>query len=102
MVVGAGGGYSLSHTASTLGPEFEGTLTADFPPYADAVPGVRDVEAAYEKKYGAKPRSGHSLANYVGARLFFDALGRAGSLEKEKVREAVLATDLPSGTEANG
>ena len=105
MVIGAGGGYSLSDTASAAGPEFEGTVDVDFPPYAGseaAAPGAREVAGAYEKKYGAKPRSGHSLANYVGAKLFLDAVERAGALDKDRVRAAVLAADLPVGATANG
>lgn len=105
MVVGSGGGYALSDTASTIGPDFEGTLNVDFPPYATdpaVAPGLRDVEAAYEKKYGAKPRSGHSLANYVGAKLFLDALAHAGSADKDKLREAVLALNVNLHATANG
>lgn len=105
MIVGAGGGYSLSDTAAAIGPDFEGTANVDFTPYAvneRAAPGVHEVEAAYAKKYGAKPRSGHSLANYVGAKLFLDAIQRAGAFDKDKVREAVLATDVAEGTTATG
>ena len=105
MVVGAGGGYSLTDTANAIGADFEGTTNVDFPPYAvneQAAPGVGAVQAAYEKKYGTKPRSGHSLANYMGATLFLDAIQRAGSLDKDKLRSAVLATDLPWGSTVTG
>ncbi len=105
MIVGAGGGYSLSDTATAIGPDFMGTVNVDFTPYQvnpRAAPGVREVEAAYEKKYGAKPRSGHSLANYMGGKLFFEIVQRAGSLDKDKVRAAVLATDVPVGATATG
>ncbi len=105
MVVGAGGGYAITDTASAVGAAFDGTLNVGFPPYATnqgVAPGLRTVEAAYERKYGAKPRSGHSLANYVGARMFLDALSRAGSLDKDKVRDAVQGIDVPLGQMANG
>lgn len=105
MVVGAGGGHSLQDTANAIGADYEGVLNADFTPFAvneAAAPGARDVQAAYEKRYGTKPRSGHSLANYTGARLFLDLIQRAGSLDKDKLREAVLAADVPSGAAANG
>jgi branched-chain amino acid transport system substrate-binding protein len=105
MVIGAGGGYALSDTAATVGADFEGTLDVDFTPYAvnpAVAPGVEEVEATYQRKYGAKPRSGHSLANYMGARLFLDAIARAGAFDKEKIRAAVLATDLPAGTTVTG
>jgi len=113
MVVGAGGGYSLTDTANAGGSDFEGAMDVDFTPYdvnPAAAPGVREVEGAYEKKYGAKPRSGHSLANFMGARLFLDAIARAGivdvpragALDKDKIRAAVLATDVPVGATATG
>lgn len=105
MVVGAGGGYAITDTATAVGATFDGTLNVGFPPYAtnpDVAPGLREVESAYERKYGAKPRSGHSLANYVGAKMFMDALARAGSLDKEKVRDAVQGIDVALGQTANG
>lgn len=105
MVVGCGGGYAMTDTAATIGAEFDGTLNVGFPPYATApgvAPGLSAVETAYERKYGAKPRSGHSLANYVGATLFLDAMARAGSLDKDKIRAAVLATNVAMDQTANG
>lgn len=105
MVVGAGGGYALSDTATTIGADFEGTLNVGFPPYSlnpAIAPGLHDVEAAYERRYGGKPRSGHSLASYIGARVFLEALARAGSTDKEKVRDAVHATDIERGKTSNG
>jgi branched-chain amino acid transport system substrate-binding protein len=105
MVVGAGGGMALQDTANAVGPDFEGAVCVGFTPYAvnvAAAPGAQSVQAYYERKYGTKPRSGHSLANYVGARLFLDAIGRAGSLDKDKLRATILATDVADGTTANG
>ena len=105
MIVGAGGGHSLQDTANAIGADCEGMLDADFTQYAvnaAAAPGAHDVRAAYEKRYGTKPRSGHSLANYTGARLFLDAMERASSLDKDKLRAAVLATDLSPGATAAG
>lgn len=104
MVIGTGGGYALVDTATTIGPDFDGTLNVGFPPYGinpEVAPGLRDIGSAYERKYGTKPRSGHSLANYVGAKLFLDALMRAGSLDKDKVRDAVQASDVPLERTAN-
>lgn len=105
MIVGAGGGYSLQDTANAVGADYEGLLNTDFTQFAvneAAAPGARDVQAAYAKRYGTKPRSGHSLANYTGGKLFLDVIQRAGSLDKDKLREAVLATDILSGATANG
>ena len=105
MVIGSGAGYSLTDTARSVGPEFEGTLDVDFPQFAVAeavAPGVAAFVELYKKRYGSDPRSGHSLANYVGARLVLEALQRAGGLERDKVRAALLATDVAEGTTATG
>lgn len=105
MVVGSGGGYSLRDTAGAVGADFEGTVNVDFTQYAvneRAAPGVNQVLAAYEKKHATKPRSGHSLANYMGAKVFMDVIERAGGTDKDRIRAAVLATDVPAGSTATG
>ncbi|MDB5373580.1 MAG: amino acid-binding protein [Belnapia sp.] len=105
MVIGAGAGYSMTDTARSIGPEFDGTLDVDFTPFAvkdQLAPGVQGVAELYRKRYGSEPRSGHSLAGYVGARLVLDALQRAGSLERERIRAALLATDVAEGSTATG
>jgi branched-chain amino acid transport system substrate-binding protein len=105
MVIGAGAGYSLSDTARAIGPDFDGTMNVAFTPLAvneRVAPGAAAFAELYQRRYGSEPRSGHSLANYVGAQFGFDALQRAGSAEKDKLRAAVLATDIPEGTTANG
>jgi branched-chain amino acid transport system substrate-binding protein len=101
MVIGAGGGYSLNDTARALGADFNGAMNVDVTQYriSDIVaPGVSEVAAAYQRKYGAPPRSGHSLICFAGARVFFDAVQRAGTLDTDKLRPALLATDAPNGS----
>lgn len=97
MVLGAGAGYALVDTAQALRGDLEGVMTAGFPPYAS--PGRAGAEArllaeAYRAKYGHDPRSGHSLANNAGARIFLEALQRAGSLDRDRIRAAILALDI--------
>lgn len=105
MVIGTGAGYSLTDTARSLGPEFDGTLDIDFTQFAvqeAAAPGIPAFIDLYKRRYGSDPRSGHSLANYVGARLVLEAMQRAGGLERDKLRAALLATDVAEGTTATG
>jgi branched-chain amino acid transport system substrate-binding protein len=105
MVIGSGAGYSLSDTARSIGPDFEGTLDVDFTQFEvnEAVaPSVRPFVELYKRRYGSDPRSGHSLANYVGARLVLDALQRAGAMDRDKIRAALLASDVAEGTTATG
>jgi branched-chain amino acid transport system substrate-binding protein len=105
MIIGAAGDYALGDTMQVVGASFQGTMNADVTQYRvnpALAPGVAAVAAAYRSKYGAPPRSGQSLASYVGAKLFYDAIARAGSTDKDKIRAAVLATDVPPGGTAAG
>ena len=105
-VIGAGGGYSLQETINAVGPDnMHGVFNIDFTQYLTneaGAPGIKAFVEAYKKKYGSDPRSGHSLANFSGANIFFDAIHRAGSLDKDKIRAAVLSTDVPVGTTPTG
>ncbi|WP_458097301.1 ABC transporter substrate-binding protein [Roseomonas sp. WA12] len=105
MVIGMGGGYSLTDTARALGPSIEGVMNIDLAGLAiaeRAAPGNAAFAEAYKRRYGADPRSGHSLANHFGARIALDAIQRAGSTEKDRLRAAVLATDIADGTSPTG
>ena len=99
-MIGAGGGYSLA-----LGTAMDGAYDVDFPQSTmdeKGAPGLRAFNAAYEKQHGCVPRSGHSLANYVGAKAFLDILASANSSDKDKIRAAVLAYKKPRGSTAAG
>ena len=75
------------------------------PPVAvreQAAPGAAPFAEAYRRRYGSAPRSGHSLACYAGARLALEAMQAAGGAERERLRAALLALDLPAGALANG
>jgi branched-chain amino acid transport system substrate-binding protein len=105
MVIGTAGTYGLAETARSLGDGFRGAMSADLTPFEvneRYAPGARAFWDAYLRRYGAEPRSGHGLAAHVGTRLFLDALQRAGGVEKERVRAAVLATDVAAGTTPTG
>jgi len=105
-VIGAGGGYSLKDTARAVGAEtIEGALNVDFTQYKtnpQAAVGLDKFVEAYRKKYGTEPRSGHSLANYFGANVFFDAMEKAKSLDGDAIRASVLATEKPPFQSATG
>jgi branched-chain amino acid transport system substrate-binding protein len=105
-VIGAGGGYSLRDTMAAVGPEnMEGALDVDFTQYRTnpkAAPGIEQFVTKYKAKYGTDPRSGHSLANYMGAKVFFDAIAASKDLTADNIRAQVLKVDLPVGSTATG
>jgi len=105
-MIGAGGGYSLRDTMLAIGAEnMEGALNVDFTQYRTnpkAAPGVDEFVKKYQAKYGTAPRSGHSLANYMGALVFLDAMEKAPDLKATSIRTAVMAVDIPVGGTATG
>ncbi len=104
-VIGGGGGHSLIDTAQAVGAPMEGVYDVDFPQITmnpAGAPGLGEFVAAYQKKFSSAPRSGHSLANYVGAKAMLEVLARAKSSDKDKIREAALAYRVPTGSTAAG
>jgi len=92
LLVGMGGGHAVADTARAAGAGHDGTLVIDVPP---SLPGNPFTDA-YRRRYGAAPRSGHSLAAFSLARPVLDAL--AGP----DLRLGMAAVDLPLGILANG
>ena len=73
-------------TMRAVGPDFDGTMNVDFTQFEvneRMAPGAKQFAEAYRRRYGSDPRSGHSLANYGGARICLDAVQRAGGVEAE-------------------
>lgn len=55
-------------------------------------PLVRQFVAAYQKAYGQPPENAFAALGYDTLRLITDALERAGSIDRAKLREALAAT----------
>ncbi len=54
-----------------------------------AYPGAREFAERYEKEFGHEP-SYHSAAGYAGCLIFAEAVKRAGGLDADRVRKALL------------
>jgi branched-chain amino acid transport system substrate-binding protein len=105
VVIGAGGGYSLADTAKAVGSDMNGVFDLDFPQASinpAGAPGLEKFLQEYRSTYKGDPQSGHSLANYVGAKAFLEIMANAKSTDKDKIRAAVLAYKKPAGETANG
>ncbi|MFL1461082.1 ABC transporter substrate-binding protein [Roseococcus sp. DSY-14] len=98
ILLGLGAAWSLMEMARA--PGIEGVLVADAPPIASAeafAPGARPFAEVYQRRWGAAPRSGLSLAAMGAARAVLAAPGERGAL-----RAALAALDLPEGALPNG
>lgn len=105
-IMGTGGGHSLQSFAEALGEEADGVFNVDFTQYAinlDFTPGLNAFYALYKKTFNEEPRSGHSLANYMGANVVFDLIEKTGgSLDPETIRKAAMKLDISPGSTATG
>ena len=105
-IIGGGGGYSMQPTADAVGHDvIDGVLDVDFTQYSvntSYTPGLEEFVEAYQKKYGSAPRSGHSLNNYVGAKVILEALDKASGFEPDTIVEAVKSIDIEAGVTAAG
>jgi branched-chain amino acid transport system substrate-binding protein len=55
----------------------------------DSTPGVKKFFTGYKKEYGTVPENAFAALGYDGLGLVADAIGRAGSVEPDKIREAL-------------
>jgi branched-chain amino acid transport system substrate-binding protein len=63
-------------------------------PIARQYPGAREFVDAYRKEFPGADLSYHSASGYGACQILVEAVKRAGSLDGEKVREAILKIDL--------
>jgi branched-chain amino acid transport system substrate-binding protein len=62
-------------------------------PIARQYPGAREFVKSYKREFPGADSSYHAAAGYGGCEILVEAIGRAGSLEGEKLREAILKID---------
>jgi len=72
-----------------LGKEAEFVYSGSFWETRLPYPGNRDFVTAYEKEFNRAPAV-QSAAGYAGCQLFVEAVRRTGSLDSDKLREALL------------
>jgi len=79
--------------SKNLGKDGDYVLLAPSWHHGVRFPGVKELNEAHAKKIGrpADPITGPS---YACVQILAAALGKAGSLDKERVRDAIAATDL--------
>jgi len=63
-------------------------------PIARQYPGAREFVESYRKEFPGAEISYHSANGYGGCQVLMEAIRRAGSLDSEKVRDAILKMDL--------
>ena len=63
-------------------------------PIARQYPGAREFVESHRTEFPGAELSYHSASGYGGCQVLMEAIRRAGSLDREKVRDAILKMDL--------
>lgn len=103
--MGVSAGYGIIGLAKALGKMSDGILSTDYTQWrtnANFAAKLPAFIAAYQKKYGEKPRSGQSLASFDATNSLFLGLAGAKSLAPDDIRQSLLAIDIPKYQTATG
>lgn len=93
-----GDGWDSPSLIEVGGKAMEGCFFSNHFSNEDQSPAIQDFVKKYEAKHGAKPDAMAALG-YDSAKILFDAIKRAGSVEGKALRDAIAATkDYPGIT----
>ncbi len=93
LFVGGGAGFAMPDLIEHLGPTAEHIAVVTQWSESAGWPGAREFHDRYQRKYG-QPPDYHAAACYASIHVLRDALARAGSRDRDKVRAALSETDL--------
>ena len=93
-LVDTAGGTVSPEYIKELGPLAEGTFTLS--EYSKYIPGGKELNDRFRARFGVDI-TGDSAYAYQAVWVLKDALERAGSIDKKKLRHALAATDMPKG-----
>jgi branched-chain amino acid transport system substrate-binding protein len=80
--------------ASQWEPELVTLRAGGLVPIARQYPGAREFVHAYRKEFPGAELSYHAAQGYGGCQVLLEAIVRAGSLESERLRDAILKLDF--------
>ena len=80
--------------ASQWLPELVSVRAGGLVPISRHYPGAKAFTDAYRQRFSAKDLAYHAAGGYAGCQILVEAIKRAGSLDGERVREAIAGLDL--------
>ncbi|WP_373048570.1 ABC transporter substrate-binding protein [Vulgatibacter sp.] len=94
-ILGMDAGFISPAFVETLGDDANDLLSREVwaKDLAEAKPLVGEVDALFRQRYGAD-MTGNSARAFTGLIVLAEAIDRAGSTDPERIREALLATEL--------
>lgn len=75
-------------------PEFVTLRAGGLIPIARQYPGAREFIEAHHREYPGSDPSYQTAVSYGGCQVLIEAIKRAGSLDRNKIREAILNLDF--------
>lgn len=95
--IGMAAGHLMPPYVETLGADAEYTLAFDSFALDEGKtkPSVRIVNEMHRERYGTD-LSGETALPFMGLLTLAEAINRAGSVEPEAIRQALLETDIPA------
>ncbi|BCJ85580.1 ABC transporter substrate-binding protein [Effusibacillus dendaii] len=105
VFIGTGGGHTMSDLQKALGKDANGIIDVDFPQYEinkTYTPGLDQFVKLYKETYNEEPRSGHSLANFMGTNVLLDLIDKVGGIDPDKIKKVALDYKLEPGKSATG
>ncbi|MFD1330675.1 ABC transporter substrate-binding protein [Methylopila musalis] len=98
LVIAQGAGFVDPSFLKTLGRDAEGAITRS--PFngdlAQRFPLIAKVQELFKKHSNGRELTDIPAREFTSIYVLLDAVNRAGSVEPEKIRAALAATDLPS------
>ena len=87
-------GAEFAYGPSQWEPEFVTIRAGGLIPIARQYPGAREFVEAHHRAYPGADLSYQTAAGYAGCQVLTEAVKRAGSLDGEKIRDAILKLDF--------
>ena len=98
LLVAQNAGYTDPTFIATLGSDAEGAITRS--PFntdlAKTIPLINEVNEAFKKHSDGRGLSDIPVRAFTGFMVLADAINRAGSTDPEKIRKALMETDMKS------
>lgn len=98
LIVAQNAGFTDPTFISTMGKDAEGAITRS--PYngdlAKRIPLITKVNEIFKKHSNGRDLSDAPARAFTGMMTLLDAINRAGSTDPEKIRLALVATDIPA------
>ena len=87
-------GPSIAAFGQAFGPSTDGIATMGHWSPKGPWPGAKEFEDRYVKKYNMRPDYLDSVLAYMGCEIVEEAIAKAGTLDREKIRDTIAGSEF--------